>query len=55
MYVCMYAQVLFYNIKAEDNFIKELVATTLCNISTNSNAGNIMSAMGRHTHTYIHI
>jgi len=38
--------VLFFNIKAEDGFIKELVAITLCNISSNVNAGNVMSAMG---------
>jgi hypothetical protein len=38
--------VLFFNIKAEDGITKELVATTLCNISTNSHAGNVMSQMG---------
>jgi len=38
--------VLFFNIKAEDGFIKELVAITLCNISSNVNAGNVMSEMG---------
>ena len=42
--------VLFFNIKAEDSFIRELVAVTLCNISTNVNAGAAMSAMGNNIH-----
>jgi hypothetical protein len=38
--------VLFDNIKAEDGVTRELVATSLCNVSVNSLASNMMIKMG---------
>eukprot|EP01032_Pedospumella_encystans_P014519 gene14519-16666_t len=39
-------RVLFDNIKAEDGVTRELVATSLCNVSVNSTASNVMIKMG---------
>lgn len=39
-------RVLFDNIKAEDGVTRELVATSLCNVSVNSTASNMMIKMG---------
>ena len=39
-------RVLFDNIRAEDNITRELVATSLCNVSVNSVASNMMIKMG---------
>lgn len=39
-------RVLFDNIKAEDGVTRELVATSLCNVSVNSMASNMMIKMG---------